>query len=92
MSRIGRTPIPIPSGVELSVDANKVTVKGPRGQLSREIHPDMELVRENGTLERAKNEARRYAGLALDALGELEDTPYRRALCSIPNFIVERET
>ncbi len=51
MSRIGRTPIPIPSGVELDVDANRVTVRGPKGQLSRELHPDMQLVRENGTLE-----------------------------------------
>jgi large subunit ribosomal protein L6 len=51
VSRIGRTPIPIPSGVELNIDANRVTVKGPRGQLSRVLHPDMELVREDGTLE-----------------------------------------
>ena len=64
MSRIGRTPIPIPSGVDLSVDANRVTVKGPKGQLSREIHPDMELVRDNGTLEvRRPTESRQHRSL-----------------------------
>ena len=64
MSRIGRTPIPIPIGVELSIDANRVTVKGPKGQLSREIHPDMELVRENGTLEvRRPTESRQHRSL-----------------------------
>ena len=64
MSRIGRTPIPIPSGVELTIDANRVTVKGPKGELSREIHPDMELVRENGTLEvRRPTESRQHRSL-----------------------------
>ena len=42
MSRIGRTPITIPSGVEVKVsDANVVTVKGPKGTLEREISPDI---------------------------------------------------
>jgi large subunit ribosomal protein L6 len=64
MSRIGRTPIPIPSGVELNIDANRVTVKGPRGQLSRELHPDMELVRVDGTLEvRRPSESRQHRSL-----------------------------
>jgi large subunit ribosomal protein L6 len=64
MSRIGRTPIPIPSGVELNIDANRVTVKGPKGQLSREIHPDMELVRVDGTLEvRRPTESRQHRSL-----------------------------
>src|SRR5919201_1822104 len=64
MSRIGRTPIPIPSGVELTIDANRVTVKGPKGQLSREIHPEMELVRVDGTLEvRRPTESRQHRSL-----------------------------
>lgn len=49
------------------------------------------LVRDNGMLERARGEARRYSGLAVDALGVLEDSEFRQALASIPNFIVERE-
>ena len=64
MSRIGRTPIPIPNGVELSIDANRVTVKGPRGQLSRELHPEMELVPVDGTLEvRRPSESRQHRSL-----------------------------
>jgi len=51
MSRIGRAPIPIPSGVELTIDGSHVAVKGPKGTLERDVHPEMQLVRENGTLE-----------------------------------------
>ena len=41
MSRIGKQPIIIPEGVELNIDGSLVTVKGPKGQLSRELHKDM---------------------------------------------------
>ncbi len=41
MSRIGRRPIPIPKGVEVKIDGNLVTVKGPKGELKQEIHPDI---------------------------------------------------
>src|SRR5699024_5154902 len=41
MSRIGLKPIEIPQGVEVKVDGHKVTVKGPKGELSKEIHADM---------------------------------------------------
>jgi large subunit ribosomal protein L6 len=51
MSRIGRAPITIPDGVTLTIDGPHVAVKGPKGELTRDVHPDMELVRENGTLE-----------------------------------------
>lgn len=37
MSRIGKAPIPIPSGVEIKVNKNLMTVKGPKGQLSRQL-------------------------------------------------------
>jgi large subunit ribosomal protein L6 len=64
MSRIGRAPITIPSGVELNVEGPRVSVKGPKGALSRELHPDMELVRENGTLEvRRPTESRQHRSL-----------------------------
>ena len=43
MSRIGRKPIEIPAGVEVRVDNNLVTVKGPKGTLSQQIHPNMEV-------------------------------------------------
>lgn len=41
MSRIGRKPIPLPNGVEVTVNGKNVTVKGPKGTLSRSIHPEM---------------------------------------------------
>jgi large subunit ribosomal protein L6 len=39
MSRIGKEPVPIPSGVEVTMDGRDVTVKGPRGTLSQRVHP-----------------------------------------------------
>ncbi|MCL6637795.1 MAG: 50S ribosomal protein L6 [Alicyclobacillus sp.] len=44
MSRIGRKPIPIPAGVEVSVNGTEVTVKGPKGQLTRRVHPEMRVI------------------------------------------------
>lgn len=44
MSRIGRKPIVVPTGVGVVVENNLVTVKGPKGTLSRQLHPDMKLV------------------------------------------------
>jgi large subunit ribosomal protein L6 len=50
MSRIGNQVIKIPDGVTVSVDGSRVTVKGPKGELDREFHPDMEIVHEDGEL------------------------------------------
>jgi ribosomal protein L6, bacterial type len=50
MSRIGRLPIPVPSGVDVTIDGRNVTVTGPRGSLSRALHPDMTVSREDATL------------------------------------------
>ena len=41
MSRVGKKPITIPGGVEIKQDGNKVTVKGPKGQLEREFKPEI---------------------------------------------------
>lgn len=41
MSRIGRAPITVPAGVEVTVDGNAVTVKGPKGTLTKEFKPSM---------------------------------------------------
>ena len=43
MSRIGRKPIQVPNGVNVNLDNNKITVKGPKGTLSRELHKDMKV-------------------------------------------------
>ena len=50
MSRIGRLPITVPSGVDVTIDGRNVTVKGPKGTLSRALHPDMTVSREDGTI------------------------------------------
>ena len=43
MSRIGRKPIAIPTGVEVKIDGQTVTVKGPKGTLTKSFHPNMEI-------------------------------------------------
>ncbi|MDE5653282.1 MAG: 50S ribosomal protein L6 [Muribaculaceae bacterium] len=48
MSRIGKAPIEIPAGVTVQVNGNTVTVKGPKGELSQEINPDIEVKVEDG--------------------------------------------
>ena len=50
MSRIGRLPIPVPAGVDITIDGSHVAVKGPKGLLSRDISPELSLVREDGIL------------------------------------------
>lgn len=51
MSRIGKMPIAIPAGVTVDIaENNKVTVKGPKGELARQLAPEMELKIENGEL------------------------------------------
>jgi large subunit ribosomal protein L6 len=50
MSRIGRLPIPVPSTVDVTIDGRQVTVKGPKGTLSRALHPDMSVKQEDGTI------------------------------------------
>jgi len=49
MSRIGKQPVPIPTGVELRVEGTRVSVRGPRGTLERDVHPDMRVSVEDGT-------------------------------------------
>ena len=43
MSRIGNSPITVPSGVEVKVDGHNITVKGPKGTLTRDVHKDISL-------------------------------------------------
>ena len=50
MSRIGRLPIAVPSGVDVTIDGRRLTVKGPKGTLSRELHPDISVTQEDGTI------------------------------------------
>ena len=52
MSRIGRMPITVPAGVTVTVtEDNFVTVKGPKGELKKQLHGDMIIKQENGVIE-----------------------------------------
>jgi large subunit ribosomal protein L6 len=50
MSRIGRAPIPVPAGVTVSIEPERVTVNGPRGELSERIHRDIEVEQSDSEL------------------------------------------
>jgi large subunit ribosomal protein L6 len=50
MSRIGRLPIPVPSGVDVTIDGRDVTVKGPKGTLTHTIVEPISIAREDGNL------------------------------------------
>ncbi|MBO8172778.1 MAG: 50S ribosomal protein L6 [Bacillaceae bacterium] len=50
MSRVGNKPITIPSGVEVKLDGEKMTVKGPKGTLERTIHQDMNIIIEDNEI------------------------------------------
>jgi large subunit ribosomal protein L6 len=50
MSRIGKAPITLPEKVTVTVAENKVTVKGPLGELTQEIHPDIQVKIEENQL------------------------------------------
>ena len=62
MSRIGNKPIAVPAGVEVKIDGQKITVKGPKGTLEREIHKNISVEMENNTIKvtRPNNEALVY--------------------------------
>jgi len=48
VSRIGKKPVPIPGGVTVAVDGNTVSVKGPKGELSRTFRPEMRIRVDDG--------------------------------------------
>jgi large subunit ribosomal protein L6 len=50
MSRIGKNPIAVPNGVTITFEGQRITVKGPKGELSRVIPADMQLSQDTGTV------------------------------------------
>ncbi len=87
MSRIGKLAIPIPSDVEVLIEGNHVVVKGPKGQLERDVAPQLSIVREDGELrvERPNDEkrARELHGLTRTLLANMVigvTTGYRKGL------------
>ena len=72
MSRVGKMPIEIPSGVEFSVSGQKITVKGPKGTLERELHERVSVSVEDGVA----------------AVGRVDDTRESRALHGLSRALV----
>jgi large subunit ribosomal protein L6 len=50
MSRVGRLPIPIPDGVQVTLEGHHVRVQGPRGTLEQDIHPTIAATLDDGTV------------------------------------------
>lgn len=60
MSRIGKQPIPVPSGVEVTIEGSTVSVKGPKGSLTQTVNEDMILALEDGVLTVARPSDERH--------------------------------
>ena len=64
MSRIGRKPVPLPKGVTAQLDGRRITIKGPKGELSRTVHADLALaVEENAVVVRRPSDEARHKAL-----------------------------
>jgi len=64
MSRIGKKPVEVPSGVDVKVDGQRVTVKGPKGELVLDVHPDMSVEVDDGAVVVARpSEQQRHRAL-----------------------------
>lgn len=50
MSRIGRKPVPVPKGVTVTIEGSTIRVKGPRGELSRVLHPTMQVAQDGAVV------------------------------------------
>lgn len=59
MSRVGQAPIPVPSGVEVKIEGRDVTVKGPKGELSRTLPDALEITLDDGVLTVARADEER---------------------------------
>jgi len=59
MSRVGQAPIPIPSGVDITIEGRQVTVKGPKGELSRLVPEVLTLTVDEGELTVARTDEER---------------------------------
>ncbi len=75
MSRIGKKPVTVPSGVTATVEGQTVKMKGPKGQLQFVVHDDVEVKFENGTVKVAPryetNRARALYGTARAQIANL---------------------
>lgn len=72
MSRIGNSPIAVPDGVEVKLDGQKITVKGPKGTLEKEIHENMTIVIEDKVIKVQRH----------------NDEPYNRSLHGLTRSLI----
>ena len=64
MSRIGRMPVPVPEGVAVSIEGNHVTVRGPKGELSRSFDEDMSIaLRDNQIIVTRPSDSKRHKAM-----------------------------
>jgi len=63
MSRIGKRPVPLPGGVTAQIEGSQLTIKGPKGELSRLVHADLTVAIEDGVVvvRRPSDESRHKA-------------------------------
>lgn len=72
MSRIGNSPITVPSDVEVKIEGNKISVKGPKGSLEREIHSNITVSFDNNVI----------------TLTRKDDEPFNRSLHGLSRALV----
>ena len=64
MSRIGNLPISVPAGLDVKIDGSCVTVRGPKGELTQEFHPEMEITLKEGVIRvKRPNDTRQFKAL-----------------------------
>lgn len=75
MSRVGKAPITLPSGVSVAIDGQKVKVKGPKGELQREFHERVSITEDDGVLtvsrENEERQSRALHGLSRALLANM---------------------
>ena len=72
MSRIGNKPITVPEGVEVKIDGQKISVKGPKGTLEREVHNNIKLSLDNNVI----------------TIKRIDDEPFNRSLHGLTRTLV----
>ncbi len=77
MSRIGKKPVPLPQGVTAQIEGQRVTVKGPKGEIGRTVHPELAIALENNAIvvRRPSDESRHKAlhGLTRTLIANMVD-------------------
>ena len=61
MSRIANNPVAVPAGVEVKLDGQQISVKGSKGSLAMDVHKDVEVMEQDGTLTFAARSASKTA-------------------------------